>query len=238
MENSGVENSSIEREKGKTINLDQAYYDSFNIKEAIVRNSERKTNTIRIFRGIREYDHDSIYKQSSNMMRSKKGSNLKVHHEMSQFVENLASNPTPENYQKVIEKSQELSINNFISDQPFNFKNGDFKYNLLSQHRNSIRNTTGTSPWLSATTNPLEAFKNAGPGGAIFVIDIPKDRVTQSYKVDKDEVLINGYLKENEISVILPIGKDDTTPLVDPFPSDEDKKEALKNLAEKLLPLN
>lgn len=228
-------NQEIIKQPEKIVKVDQDYNNSFGIEKAIIRNTEISPDTVRVYRGIRNFTPESVFNQASNIMRDYRG---EVNKDMAQVVENLAIDPNSQNYQKVVNKAKEVSLNNSIIEKPVEFHNS-FKENLILQHRNTIRNGIGTSPFVSSSVDPREAYFSAGLNGAIFIIDIPKDRITldPNTNADENEVLINGYIKENEISAILPI-EDDTLPIVDPFPTDESKSQALIDLAQKLVPIN
>jgi len=223
----------FKQNKETKISLESKFSDSLGVETVIIFDKDNeKSDTIRVYRGIRGFFNKNILdEQTSNMMRfMDQNRDIRINQEIADSVEKLALEPTPENYKKVINESKTLGLNNFMIENPQNFYE-DFKSNLITQHRNAVRGDTGSSPWIATTSNLLEAFDSTGFGlGAILVIDVPRDRITLSQHTDENEILINGYLKKEEISAAVLLDKTKITKSM----TDEEKSEEFTNLIQEL----
>ncbi|MDD4026762.1 MAG: hypothetical protein PHO75_01070 [Candidatus Shapirobacteria bacterium] len=219
------------KNEGIKIKLDEKYSHLFGIETAIVYNQYPKLGTIRVYRGINNFTSESLDNQTSNMMRFiDQNRDIKTSQEIAPIVETIAQEPTLQNYQKLIDESKKISLNNFIIETPHPFYQ-DFRSNLIIQHQHAIRGDVGSSPWVATTTDPFEAFNSTGVNlGAILIIDVSEDRITIDSHTDENEVLINGYIKREEISQVLLVDKKKVTKTV----TDEEKSKELVNLTKEL----
>ena len=164
--------------------------------------------TIRIYRGVRNIPLSEATQLPSVL---KTGN---IDQELIDLTIELANNPSPEVYNKLKVKNDQLGNNNNFIDKAEKFiaetmeeNGGDYKDAFKSMHR--WENTA--SPYVSATDNFDSAFSysmmNDKPG-MVIVADIPESLITYDFSNGFDkEISVKGPIEQKNIKSILMVNK-------------------------------
>jgi hypothetical protein len=170
-------------------------------------NNNPNIKTVRVYRGINNIPSTEAT-QLPSILRS---ANI-IDQELTDLSFELGNNPSEENFNKVIQKNNQLgnktsnqNISNakeFIADTMLEYNSDNYQDVFKAMHR--WKNTA--SPFVSASSEIDKSLSYAmlNSPGMVIVADIPKSLINTDFSNNRDrEIAVNGPIRQEYIKSIL-----------------------------------